>query len=215
MFARGDLDATCGLGPGTGIAPVTGLDRRHGSATGIDLTTLFPDPRQEGVRFFKKTGVYPPHHTTVVRESLVQEHPWVAISLMEAFEESKRIAIERLHQSPPALMVFGSHYLQEIDSIFGPDPFVYGVKANAKGFEMVQTFSVQQGLTERKQPWMRFSRKKSSTWRKGCLNSARFYPGVGPTTSVVRLRKWYNDTEWKISLTLFQRGRPLPLQKGD
>jgi 4,5-dihydroxyphthalate decarboxylase len=72
---------------------------------------------------------------------------------MEAFEESKRIAVQRLRQSPPALMVFGAHYLQEIDEVFGPDPFVYGVQANAKAFDMVQDFSVQQGLTERKQAW--------------------------------------------------------------
>lgn len=104
------------------------------------------------MRFFKKTGVYPPHHTTAVRESILVEHPWVATSLMEAFEESKRIAIKRLRQSPPTLMVFGEHYLRELDEIFGPDPFPYGIKANAKAFDMVQTFSFEQGLTERKQP---------------------------------------------------------------
>ena len=36
------------------------------------------------------------------------------------------------------MMVFGQDYLQEVDSVFGPDPFVYGVNANAKAFEMAQ-----------------------------------------------------------------------------
>ena len=80
------------------------------------------------------------------------EHPWVTISLMEAFEESKRIAIQRLRQMPPTLMVFGQQYLMELDEIFGPDPYVYGVKANAKAIDMAQAFSVQQGLTARRQP---------------------------------------------------------------
>ena len=71
---------------------------------------------------------------------------------MEAFEESKRIAIERLRKVPPTLMVFGEHYLKDIDDIFGPDPYVYGIKANVKAFDMIQTMSVEQGLTERKQP---------------------------------------------------------------
>jgi 4,5-dihydroxyphthalate decarboxylase len=153
MFKAGELDATCGLGPGTGITPASSLDRgQSGSPANPDIVTLFPDPRQEAIRFFKKTGVYPPHHVTVVRESIINEHPWAAISLMEAFEKSKRIAIDRLWQSPPGLMVFGSHYLQDIEAVFGPDPFVYGVGANVKAFEMVQNFSIQQGLTERKQP---------------------------------------------------------------
>ena len=40
----------------------------------------------------------------------------------------------------------------ELDEIFGPDPYPYGIAANAKAFDMVQTFSVEQQLTERKQP---------------------------------------------------------------
>lgn len=71
---------------------------------------------------------------------------------MEAFEESKRIAIERLRQLPPVLMVFAEQYLKELDEIFGPDPSIYSIQANAKALDMTQTFSVQEGLTEQKQP---------------------------------------------------------------
>jgi len=148
MYLKGELDASIGLG---GVS--SGIDRRRVDLSGsTDIVTLFSDPRQEAIRFFNKTAVYPPHHTTVVRESILEEHPWVAISLMEAFNESKRIAIERLHRLPPTLMVFGEHYLRDIGKIFGPDPFPYGIRTNTKAFDMAQTFSVQQGLTERKQP---------------------------------------------------------------
>jgi 4,5-dihydroxyphthalate decarboxylase len=151
MLIKGELDASApiALGAVTG----SGIDRSHVDLSrNPDIATLFSDPYQESIRFFKKTAVYPPHHATVVRESILEEHPWVAISLMEAFEESKKIAMERLRQLPPTLMVFGEHYLKDIDEIFGPDPYTYGIKANAKVFDMAQTFSVQQGLTERKQP---------------------------------------------------------------
>ncbi len=149
MYLKGELDATIGGAGGS----TSGLSRlRAALPEKPDIIPLFPDPRQEAIRFFKKTGVYQPHHTTAVRESILVEHPWVAISLMEAFEESKRIAIERLRQRPPTLLVFGQHYLMELDDIFGPDPFPYGIKANAKAIDMAQTFSVQQELTKRKQP---------------------------------------------------------------
>ncbi len=160
MFLRGELDAECSAAHGISLiegresrAYGSGLNRTHASLPeNYDLVTLFPDPRQEGIRFFKKTGVYPPHHTTIVRESILDEHPWVAISLMEAFEESKRIAIERLRELPPSLMVFAEHYIKELDELFGRDPCPYGIKANAKAIEMVQTFSVQQGLAKGKLP---------------------------------------------------------------
>lgn len=158
MFQKGELDATTGLGLRTGRQAAlnpsqmgAGIDRARSGDS--NLMTLFPDPQDEAIRFFKKTGIYPPHHITVVRESILEEHPWVAPSLMEAFEESKRIAAERLRRSMPSLLVFGQHLLNEVDEVFGPDPFVYGIKANARAFDMAQTFSVQQGLTERKQPF--------------------------------------------------------------
>ncbi len=154
MFLKGELDASTGLGFRTSRGPITGLDRVHtGQVPNPDIVTLFPDPKQEAIRFFEKTRIYPPHHTTAIRESIIQEHPWVAISLMEAFEESKKIAIQRLRESPPTLLVFGQHYLKELDEIFGPDPFPYGVNVNAKAFDLVQAFSVQQGLTQKKQAW--------------------------------------------------------------
>jgi len=154
MYLNGELDANAGIGFGMGLVRTSGIDRKHVSISdNPDIVTLFPDPRQESIRFYKKTGIYPPHHTTVVRESILDQHPWVAISLMEAFEESKRIAVERIHRMPPSLMVFGEQYLREIEEIFGADPFQYGIRANAKAIDMAQAFSIEQELTERKQPF--------------------------------------------------------------
>jgi hypothetical protein len=39
-----------------------------------------------------------------------------------------------------------------VEEVFGNDPFPYGIKANARAFDMAQTFSVRQGLTQKKQP---------------------------------------------------------------
>ena len=151
MYLAGDIDASIGIGSIRG----SGIDRQQSAdlLDNPDFPTLFSDPKAEGARFFKKHGVYPPHHVTVVRESILDEHPWVTVSLMEAFEASKRIAIERLRSMPPTLLVFGRQFQQEVDEVFGPDPFAYGINANATAFDMAQTFSHEQGLTARKQPW--------------------------------------------------------------
>jgi 4,5-dihydroxyphthalate decarboxylase len=160
MFLKGELDAVTGLSlrrgrainQGRGGVPDLGLARSRTGSEDPDLFTLFKDPQKEAIRYFKKTGIYPPNHGTIIRESILEKHPWVAASLVDAFEESKRIAIERLYQSPPSLLVFGQHYLQEVEGVFGNDSFPYGIKANARAFDMAQTFSVRQGLTHKKQP---------------------------------------------------------------
>ena len=150
MYLDGELDASIGLTMVSG----SGIDRqRKDLSDNPDYTTLFSDPRAEATRFMKKHGVYPPHHVTVVRESIIEEHPWVAVSLMEAFRRSKELAIQRLRQRPPTLMVFGGQYLQELDEVFTRDPFPYGINANAKAFDMAQTFSVEQGLSKQKMAW--------------------------------------------------------------
>ena len=161
MFLKGELDAATGLSMmiGGGGEPrqssqLSGIGRIQANLSDKkDLVQLlFPDPRAEATRFYKKTGVYPPNHCTVVRESILEQYPWAATSLMDAFDEAKRLAIERAHQNIPTLTVFGQQHFKELDELFGRDPFPYGLKANAKAFDMAQTFSLQQGLTTRKQP---------------------------------------------------------------
>jgi 4,5-dihydroxyphthalate decarboxylase len=150
MYLDDELDASIGLV----MVPGSGIDRQRKDLSGHEgFTTLFSDPRAEGERFFKKHGVYPPHHVTVVRESILKEHPWVAVSLMEAFKRSKELAIQRVHERQPTLMVFGPQIIRELDNVFGRDPYPYGINANAKAFDMAQTFSLDQGLSKKKMAW--------------------------------------------------------------
>jgi 4,5-dihydroxyphthalate decarboxylase len=114
--------------------------------------TLFADPKAEAIRFRQKWGFLPAHHTTIVRESILEQHPWVATSLVTAFNEAKQLAAQRLAQRPPTLLLFASDLMQEMEGVFGKDPWAYGLRANAKMVDTAQTFSMEQALTKRKQP---------------------------------------------------------------
>jgi len=148
LFLNGEIDAAMSW---LGIGADNALERPGQDIRGHpDFGLLFDDPRAEAIRYFRKTGIYPPQHTTALRESILREHPWVAMSLLNAFEEAKRLAIQRMRNQ--TLFVFTSQFMEEVTSIFGPDPFVYGVKANAPAIDFVQTISVEQALTPAKQP---------------------------------------------------------------
>lgn len=146
MLLNGELDAAH-YQFGAAIDRATADVTHHPS-----LRYLFPDRQTEAARYYKKNGFYPAHHLTVVRESILKQHPWVAISLFEAFEKAKALAVERLRPTRLSLIMFADQDLKEQRELFGDDPYPYGLKANARMIDTVQTYSVEQGLTERKQP---------------------------------------------------------------
>jgi 4,5-dihydroxyphthalate decarboxylase len=132
------------------------MDRPKASLVGHpDYLWLYQDPEAEGLRYFRKHGVFPPQHTTVIRESIVQQHPWLARVLVQAFERSKKIALERVYRQPPSLVAFASAALARQRAVMGDDPYPYGLRngSNARALDMIQSFSVEQGLTPRKQAW--------------------------------------------------------------
>lgn len=148
LLLRGEIDAAMNLG---GEPSGSALARESADIRGNpDFCTLFSNPKAEAIRYYQKNHIFPPHHTTALRETILEEHPWVALSLLNAFEEAKKIAMSRTRQQ--SLFVFQNHYLDEVKQVMGGDPFAYGVKVNAAAIDMVQTISVEQSLSPRKQP---------------------------------------------------------------
>ena len=48
-----------------------------------------PTPIAEGQRYFDKTGIFPINHGMVVRRSIYEQHPWVALNIFNAFRLAK------------------------------------------------------------------------------------------------------------------------------
>jgi 4,5-dihydroxyphthalate decarboxylase len=54
-----------------------------------DVKEMFPDARAQGIETFKQTGVYRLIHMMVVKDSVLEENPWVLEAVYEAFKASK------------------------------------------------------------------------------------------------------------------------------
>src|SRR5262249_25251769 len=57
-----------------------------------EVKYLFPDPGAEGVRYFRKTGIYPINHGMVVRREIAEKHPWLVLNLLKAFDRANAFA---------------------------------------------------------------------------------------------------------------------------
>ncbi|MPZ72563.1 MAG: ABC transporter substrate-binding protein [Nitriliruptorales bacterium] len=107
---------------------------------------LFDDPRAEERAWFQRTGVFPMMHTLVVREELLARHPWIAESLYKAFEEAKRWCLQQMRFSGASryTLPWLQADLEEIDELFGGDPWPYGLEPNRAGLETLAAFLSEQ-----------------------------------------------------------------------
>ncbi len=119
---------------------------------GSNVVRLFPTYKEVETDYYKRTGIYPIMHLVVIKESILEEHPWAAKSLYDACCESKAFAIENL-ESTGALGATLPWLIDEIEAtkqILGEDYWSYGVEANRTTIETLAQYSFEQGLSERK-----------------------------------------------------------------
>lgn len=115
------------------------------------VARLFPDYKDIEIAYFKKTGLFPIMHVTIIRERIVDEHPWVVESLVNAFEASKQAAYRRLANPRIVPIAWYQTAREEELALLGSDPWEYGLSAaNRRNLETLIGYVHQQGLTDRR-----------------------------------------------------------------
>ena len=140
MMLSGELDAVLHY-----LANRNLVDRsRADLASHPDFKYLFPDPIAEGIRYYRKTGLYPINHQAVVRRDIFEKEPWVVLNLIKAFNRANEIANAQRQEHVDYHLATG---LLAGDA---KTPVLHhGVKANRKVIETIAQYSLEQGLTQR------------------------------------------------------------------
>ena len=140
MLLEGDLDAL--IHPEI-IQPILDKDQR--------VSRLFPHYRELEIDYYKRTGIFPIMHTTAIKQEITEKYPWVAINLMQAFEESKKAAYKRMENPRIVPLAWFRSFLEEQEELLGRDPWVYGLgEINRNSLETLMQYSREQGLLGRK-----------------------------------------------------------------
>jgi 4,5-dihydroxyphthalate decarboxylase len=140
MMLAGELDAALHYLSGRNL-----VDRsRADLASHPDFKYLFPDPTAEGVRYYRKTGLFPINHQAVVRRDIFDKEPWVVLNLLKAFNRANDIAnAQRLEH-------VDYHLATGLLTGDAKTPLLHhGVKANRKVIETIAQYSLEQDLTKR------------------------------------------------------------------
>jgi len=137
------LDALLAQGD---IAALIGSRKPASFGRHPDIARLFPDYRALERKLYETTKIFPIMHLVALRRELYERHRWVATSLYKAFVESKRRAIERMRYagSLAVMLPWLLAEIEEIDEVFGGDPWPYGIEPNRPTLQALIQYMVEQ-----------------------------------------------------------------------
>jgi 4,5-dihydroxyphthalate decarboxylase len=112
---------------------------------------FFEDPITEERAYYEETGIYPPMHVVAIRDEVLVEDPWVAVSLFDAFVEARDRCFER-NESPSAKTSLAWSHLHrhEQREVLGENAWEYGLTDRTR--HELRTFSRyahEQGVSPR------------------------------------------------------------------
>jgi 4,5-dihydroxyphthalate decarboxylase len=139
MLERGEIDAL--------MVPHPPEEALRGSGK---VRRLFSDPKHEELKYFKKNGYYPIMHVVAFKDEVLEKNPWVAESILSAFEKAKQASLRYYDDPNWSRFVWGRHLFEEERNCFGEDPWPYGVKPNRANLERFIGYSLDQGLMAKK-----------------------------------------------------------------
>jgi 4,5-dihydroxyphthalate decarboxylase len=113
------------------------------------VALLFPDPKKAEIEYYKNGGHFPIMHTVVVKRHILEKHPWVGISLVQAFERAKQICYRRNSDPRSFALVWVQDLMREQREIFGADPWPYNLDDNRKALEAVVRYEFEQGMIKK------------------------------------------------------------------
>lgn len=113
-----------------------------------DIKPLFPDPWAEGVRYYRKTGIYPINHGMVIKRELAETHPWAITNILKAFKQANDLAEKQRHEHVEYHLETGLLPAGAGKALATPI-ISHGVAANRTVLETIAQYSLEQGLTPR------------------------------------------------------------------
>jgi 4,5-dihydroxyphthalate decarboxylase len=107
-------------------------------------------------------------HVMGLRQSLVEQHPWVAVNLYKAFNEAKTIAMKRMQNPRIVPLAWYREAWEEQEAILGPDPWQYGLTENNRNnLDTLIGYSHEQGLIKEKPALEQLFLKVSQGHKRG------------------------------------------------
>ena len=138
MLERGEIDALASV-----IIP---------EGLGKSVRRLFRDARKVEAAYYSKTGIFPIMHTVVLKTTLYQKKPWLAVSLYRAFCRARDLAYRTMYDTN-ALTVSLPWVIDEVEAtraVFGPQIWDYSIEGSLPTLNALVAYLDEQKLSRRR-----------------------------------------------------------------
>jgi 4,5-dihydroxyphthalate decarboxylase len=136
LLEAGELQAIIG----TGIPEAFGRNP--------DIVRIYPDYRAAEMEYYRRTKIFPIMHLVVIRRDVHEQHPHVATNFFNALNQAKNIEYRKLRYRGTlrAMLPWMHAEIDDIDAVFGGDPWPYGVEPNRPTLEALVRYLAEQGV---------------------------------------------------------------------
>jgi 4,5-dihydroxyphthalate decarboxylase len=113
-----------------------------------DIVRLYPDYRAAEMDYYKRTKIFPIMHTVVIRRDVHERNSFLASALYHAFEQSRQLALQKMKYRGTLryMLPWMTAELDDINAVFGGDPWPYGVEANRPTLSALVRYLEEQGV---------------------------------------------------------------------
>jgi 4,5-dihydroxyphthalate decarboxylase len=113
-----------------------------------DIDFLFPDYGTIEREYYHRTKIFPIMHVIAIRNSVLKEHPWVAMSIFDAWQQSKQLCYEwlewqRIHQTS----LWYRDLWEEEQASGGKDFYAWGFDKTRSEIDKMLEYAHRLGIT--------------------------------------------------------------------
>jgi 4,5-dihydroxyphthalate decarboxylase len=114
------------------------------------VARLWANFREVEKAYYLRTKIFPIRHVVVVKNAILERHPWVAQSLVDAFTKAKEIGIKHVSDTRRSFLAWYGAELEEERELFGADAWAYNIKDNKLVLETMARYAEMVGVTDRR-----------------------------------------------------------------
>jgi 4,5-dihydroxyphthalate decarboxylase len=107
---------------------------------------VIEDAFAEERAYYARRRIFPIMHVVVIKNAILEQYPWVARNVVDAFERAKQVAYRRLANPRRLPLVWFQETWEEQARLFDGDPFPYTVEANRSTLQTFLRYALEQRL---------------------------------------------------------------------